>query len=285
MTMLYADLHTHTTCSDGKLTIEQLLEKAAYAGFSAISITDHDTMEAHRILKRSGYNGPVRVIPGIEVSCYENHRDIHILGYYMDFEGPALLQREALFRADRERRAREIVAKLSKLNVPITFEEIAEEAGDAPIGRPHIAAVLVRRGFCKDSQNAFDLYLDANGPAYVAKSDFSVKDGVDFIRSAGGVACIAHPGKTYMDPRLFLTLVSSGIDGIEVHHPSQWHVTREYYRVLAEQHDLLISGGSDFHGTREYDDFNFGRFGVTEELHTAIHIEATKRKVRATAKT
>ncbi|NQW29311.1 MAG: PHP domain-containing protein [Ignavibacteria bacterium] len=280
MTSLYADLHTHTTCSDGKLTIEELLEKAMFAGFTAISITDHDTMEAHRILKREGYNGSVRVIPGIEVSCYENDRDVHLLGYYMDFESPALLEREGLFRADRERRAKEIIQKLAKLNVNISYEEVCAESGSAPIGRPHIASGLVKRGFCPDTQRVFDMYLDATGPAYVAKSDFSVKEGVDLIQAAGGVAVIAHPGKTYMDPRMFLTLVASGIDGIEVYHPSQWHVTREYYRVLAEQHGLLISGGSDFHGTREYDEYNFGTFGVTEELHTAIHIKATKRKVR-----
>jgi predicted metal-dependent phosphoesterase TrpH len=256
-----------------------LLEKAAAQGLQAISITDHDTMEAHRRLEREGIGVNVRVIPGIEISCYEHGRDIHLLGYYLDPNNAELQTYEGTFREDRDRRAREICEKLTSLRVPVSFAEVEDHAKGAPIGRPHIAAVLVKRGFVQSIQKAFDHYLDSSKPGYVPRSVFTVRDAVDLIHRAGGISVVAHPGRTFTDPRLFIALVSSGIDGIEVFHPSHWNVTREYYRTLAIQHRLVITGGSDFHGTRDYDENNFGTFGVTEELFDLLHIRSLQRQI------
>lgn len=276
MTVFHADMHTHTTCSDGILSPEQLVEKASASGFGALAITDHDTVEAHRLLRKGGYNGSLRVIPALEVSCTEVNREVHVLGYWVRTESPELLAHEAALRADRERRALEIVSKLRTIRAPISIDEVRANAGTAPIGRPHIAQVLVKRGFVRDIQHAFDTYLDVGKPGYAPKSMFTVKQGVDMIHAAGGVAIVAHPGKAFADPRMFLTLLTTGIDGIEVYHPSHWSVKREYYRVLANQHELLISGGSDYHGTREYDEKNFGNFGISEELSDTILTRALR---------
>lgn len=277
--VIYADLHSHTTCSDGILQPQELLAKAASKGLQAIAITDHDTMEAHRRLENEGIGENVRVIPGIEISCYEHGRDIHLLGYYLDPHNAELQSYEATFREDRDRRAREICDKLRSLSIPISFTEVEDHAKGAPIGRPHIAAILVKRGFVTSIQKAFDHYLDSSKPAYVSRSLFSVREATDLIRRAGGISAVAHPGRTFTDPRLFIALVSSGIDGIEVFHPSHWNVTKEYYRTLAIQHRLVITGGSDFHGTRDYDENNMGTFGVTAELFDAFHIRSLQRQI------
>jgi len=252
------------------------MEKAEAVGLQALSITDHDTLAAYDVLRMEGYNGPVKLIPGIEVSCTEDRRDIHVLGYHVDHKDQTLRTYIDFFKTDRERRAREMVERLQKLRVNISFDEVQDHAGKAPIGRPHVAAVMVQRGFSKNLQNAFDVYLDTGKPAFVSKAPYSVKMATDMIHGAGGIAVIAHPGKTYHDPRLFLGLRTSGIDGVEVYHPSHWYVTREYYKALAMQHGLLITGGSDYHGSREYDERNLGVFGVTQE-----HLDAIQEKLHA----
>lgn len=275
---IYADLHTHTTCSDGLLSPIELVTKAEQVGLRAVSITDHDTMAAHAELKRIGYNGSVAIIPGMEISCFEAGRDIHVLGYYLDSANPDVQAYIEFFKHDRDRRAMEIIDRLRRMGCAITYEEVAARAAGAPIGRPHVASVLIERGYASSIQNAFDKWLDRSKPGYVAKAPFTVRQAVDMVRSAGGVAVIAHPGKTYNDPRLFLGLIASGIDGIEVFHSSHWSVTREYYRVLAKQHALIMTGGSDFHGSRDYDERNFGNIGVPIELFDALAARVQLRR-------
>lgn len=274
MTTFYADLHAHTTCSDGILSPTQLVEKAVQTGFKALAITDHDTMEAHRMLGKSDSTQPLRIIPGIELSCQEHGREIHILGYFLDPFNDKLCEHERQSREDRDRRAEKMVTQLRKAGVSITKEEVDVEASGAPIGRPHLAAILIRKGFATSMQDAFAKWLERGRIGYAEREKFTISDAVHLIRTAGGVSFVAHPGRTFQDPRLFLALIALGIDGLEVYHPSHWNVTREYYRLLAKQHNLLVSGGSDYHGSRSYDEQNFGTFGVTEEMLDVIHTKA-----------
>lgn len=267
---IIGDLHAHTLRSDGVLSPIELVTKAEQAGFSVLAITDHDNMDAIRILRDGGYNGPLQLIEGIEISCVERGREVHLLAYYLDADNLEIQEYEKFFRSDRERRGREMVDRLKSVRVPISFDEVADVAGKAPIGRPHVADVLVRRGFVSSIQQAFDVYLDTGKPGYASKSPFPVTAAVEMVHRAGGVTSIAHPGRYYTDPQAFISLVDTGVDGIEVYHPSHWYVTREYYRVLSEQHGMLITGGSDFHGTREYDERNFGTFGITPDHLNAI---------------
>jgi len=272
-------MHSHTNCSDGVLTPTQLVEKAARHGFRALAITDHDTTAAHHDLEKLGEHPDVKVYTGIELSCYEHGKEVHILGYFVDKNSDELREYEVAKRGERSDRARMMVEKLNGLRVPITYAEVEDVAGTAPVGRPHIASVLVRRGVVGTIQKAFDVYLDTGKPAYEPRSVFTIKEATSLIARIGGVSVIAHPARTFMDPRLFLALVASGIDGIEVFHPSHWPVTREYYRMLAIQHGLLITGGSDFHGTRDYDEKNFGTFGATQEMFDAAHTRSLQRRV------
>lgn len=267
---IVADLHTHTTCSDGKFSPDDVVEKAAARGIELLGIADHDTVEAHHLLRANGYNGHVRLLAAIEISCYEHGREIHLLGYAFDIDNPAMLQYATSQHTAREERARQMVERLCHFGRPISFQEVADVANGAPIGRPHIADVLVKRGHANSIQHAFDQWLDSSRPAYVPRSVFTVAEAVRLIHQAGGISSIAHPMRTFADPRSFLQLIASGIDGVEVFHPSHFFATREYYRVLAKQHGLMVTGGSDFHGSREYDDRNFGRFGLTQERQDAF---------------
>ncbi|MBU3742765.1 MAG: phosphatase [Candidatus Kapabacteria bacterium] len=268
--VIAADLHTHTTCSDGVRRPDELVAMAEQAGLQFLGIADHDTVEAHHVLRKGGYNGPIRIMPAIELSCFEHQREIHVLGYCFDIDNADVLAYAAAKHIERYERAAQMVERLRRFGNAITIDEVVETAAGAPIGRPHIAAVLVKRGFVRSIQDAFDTWLDSTRPAYVTRPTFTVAEGVRLIRNAGGFASIAHPMRTFADPRLFLQLMASGINGVEVFHPSHYFTTREYYRVLAKQHGLMITGGSDFHGTRDYDERNFGKFGLTSERVDAL---------------
>lgn len=279
VTGIHADLHTHTTCSDGLLSPMELVNKAIGRGLKALAITDHDTMEAHRILATSTVPSGIFIVPGIELSCVENGREVHVLGYFLDSENPDIIKHEAFARTDRMRRAQDMVSQLRKAGVNITMDEVIEQAKGALITRPHVAAVMVRKGFVANMSTAFEKWLEKGRVGYAERTIFSIRDAVTMVRLAGGVSIVAHPGRTYQDPRLFLALLSLGIDGIEVYHPSHWNVTREYYRMLTVQHHLLLSGGSDYHGSRDYDEQNFGTYGVSEDVLDAIHTKAVQRRL------
>lgn len=261
---LVADMHTHTTCSDGALSPIELVAKAHAKGFGSIAITDHDNMDAYRTLLNGGYNGSVNVIPGVEISCYDFGREVHILAYFLDHTSEEVQAYEKFYREDRIRRAREMVQNLNACRVNISIEEVLDEAKGATVGRPHVASILVRKQVVSTIQQAFDVYLDVGKPGYAAKTPFPIAKAVEMVHRAGGILSVAHPGRYFTNAEMCLQLINTGVDAIEVYHPSHWYITREFYRVLCTQHNLLVTGGSDFHGTREYDDQNFGVFGVTE---------------------
>lgn len=280
MTTYYAELHCHTTCSDGLCTPEELVEKAIATGFRALAITDHDNMAAYRSLYADGYNNPsLQLIPGIEFSCEENGREVHCLGFYLRADHPDVLAYEDHSRSDRERRAQEMVSKLNAAGIRISYAEVEDEAAGAHITRPHLASILVRRGYAQTLSDAFSKWLERGRIGYAARSRYSIRDAVMLTRAAGGVLIVAHPGRTYQDPRLFLSLITLGIDGIEVNHPSHWTATKEYYRLLADRHALLITGGSDYHGSREYDEQNFGEYGATQEMVEALRLRSLQRQI------
>lgn len=261
---LIADMHTHTSCSDGALSPIELVEKAANRGFTNLAITDHDNMDAYRLLRSGGYNGPVNIIPGVEISCYDFGREVHILGYFLDHTSEEVREYEKFYREDRVRRAQEMVRNLNTCRVNISIQEVLDEAKGATVGRPHVAAILVRKNVVSTIQQAFDVYLDVGKPGYAAKTPFPIAKAVEMVHRAGGILSVAHPGRYFTNAAMCLQLIETGVDAIEVYHPSHWYVTREFYRVLCTQHNLLVTGGSDFHGTRDYDEQNFGVFGLTE---------------------
>lgn len=257
----FADLHLHTYYSDGILSPEALLRKAADHKLSAIAITDHDSVEGCRIAMPLAKGYKIDLISGVEFSCYFDNREIHILGYAFDIDNKQIQYHLAEFRKARLKRAEIIHEKLDKIGVKFPFELILTKAGEAPITRPHIAAVLLDRGFIENQREAFSKYIGDGCPAYEQKANFHPDKAINLINHAGGVAVLAHPGNM-VEQQVLYKLIKAGLDGIEVVHPCHNHELQKMYTSLASQYWLLATGGSDYHGSREFDDGNFGKFVV-----------------------
>lgn len=265
------DLHIHTNYSDGVLTPEQILAKAVESGLSAISITDHDTIDGYIIAETKLDQYDIELISGVEFSSYENSKEFHILGYAVDPDYKPLQKHLALFKQSREKRARKIAAKLKTLNVELDFNKIIEKADEAPITRPHIASVIQDSGFVSSSKEAFIRFIGDYGPAYVDKDHFPVEQCIDLINKSGGVASLAHPGNSITQATLY-KMIQYGLDGIEVVHPSHNDEMQKYYHSIASQYWLLGTGGSDYHGYKEYDEDNFGRSVVPYSVVQSLHL-------------
>lgn len=245
----YIDLHAHTTCSDGQLTPQALIELAEKVGLSTLAITDHDVVDGINVAIEHATK--LEVISGVELSAIEGSSDIHILGYFINPSHPDLQVHLTEFRAHRYERARLIVEKLNELGINLSFESVLACRHDeqTSIGRPHIARALLDGGHVKSLQLAFTLYLGNRAQAYVPKSKISVEEAIQIIHDAGGLAVMAHPGSTKRD-ELIPQFAEAGLAGLEVYHPEHNEIAQRYYRQLAEKNNLVTTGGSDFHGIR-----------------------------------
>ena len=248
------DLHTHTVFSDGTTTLEDNVAMARSAGLSGIAVTDHDTVD--HIAPALALADGVEVIPGAEVSAELDERSVHVLGYWFDPTDRDLLDELDRIRGERESRAVKIVARFNELGVPITIERVREFAGDAPIGRPHLAAAVVEVGAAADAQEVFDRWLADGGPAYVAKYAVRPPRAVELIVAAGGVAVLAHPGLfgrtgDGVSDTDVEEMVAVGLAGIEADHPMHTPDQVRRYHDLAVAHGLVVTAGSDFHGDRK----------------------------------
>lgn len=240
----------HTTASDGRLTPVELVVRAAAAGLTTISVTDHDTVAAIAEATAAAAASGMRVVPGIEITSIDDGRDVHMLGYFFDQDSPRLAELLVNQRALRVSRVREIAARLASLNIAVDVERILQHAASRPgssVGRPQLARELVRAGFAGSVQQAFDLWLAAGRPAYVPRSGPSPAAVVETIHAAGGVASMAHPGVTRRDD-LIAPLIDRGLDAIEVFHSDHTPEDVTVYRGMAIRFNALVSGGSDFHG-------------------------------------
>ncbi|MBI5216915.1 MAG: PHP domain-containing protein [Ignavibacteriae bacterium] len=269
-----ADLHTHTTCSDGALTPEQLVAKAQESGISILSITDHDTIEGVERAQTRGKELGVSVLTGIEMSVSWNHQEIHLLAYCFDQHNAELCSCLELFRVQRIQRAEKMVKKLNTMNLPVTLNDVMEKAANGVVCRPHIAEALVEKKLVGSYSEVFNKYIYDNGPAYEKKQEFPLEKAVEVISRAGGLMFLAHPGKNFTEKEL-ANLFKTGIDGIEVVHPSHNQETQHYYRGIANEYFLLESGGSDFHGGLRGDEKNFGQVGISphavERMRQQLH--------------
>ena len=243
----YVDLHLHTCCSDGSVDPEAIPSLAAEAGVKVVAITDHDTIDGvERTLDAAARTG-VKVIPGVELSTQADGADLHILGYYINWRDPTLIEQMAFFREQRLQRARAMVGRLNELGLDLRFETVLDVAKGAVVGRPHIADALFREELTVSYEEAFALYIGYDGPAYLPKYNISPVEAVRIILDAGGIPVLAHPGTARRD-ELIPEMVRNGLMGIEVYHPMHSPPMREYYTNLARKHGVLYTGGSDFHG-------------------------------------
>ncbi len=251
------DLHLHTTHSDGSCTPSEVIGLAHQAGVTALAITDHDIMTgvAEAITAGNGYG--IEVIPGVEISSVIGQSELHILGYFLDWQDPALNERFTSLRASRHRRNPQIIERLQALGIDISYEEVRALAGSDSVGRPHIARALMDKRVVSSAKNAFDRFLADGRPAYVPRELPSPAEAIQWIKTAGGLAVLAHPTWVKLAGRSLIELVrdlkSAGLDGIEVYYSTHAARQTREYLSLAQQLGLLVTGGSDFHGLTKPD--------------------------------
>lgn len=245
--MTRADLHTHTTASDGQLTAVELVALAKQVGLSALGITDHDTTGGI-VAARQAAGETLRIIPGVELSAEDASGDVHMLGYFLDIENPGFQRELEQFRVRRYFRAQVMVEKLAALGMPLAWAQVEAFANGGAIGRPHIARALHEAGYVSSVKEAFDRYIANDGPAYVARKRLSPEEAIELIHSAGGAAVLAHPVFLADYRAMVLRLLPAGLDGLEVVYPKHAPKLEGELRALARRYNLVMTGGSDFHG-------------------------------------
>ena len=251
------DLHLHTTHSDGSFTPTEVIDLAHKAGVTALAITDHDITTGILEATLAGQEHGIDVIPGIEISSIIGTSELHILGYFLDYQDARLNERLARLRDSRHRRNPKIIERLQAAGIAITYEEVRALAGTDSVGRPHIARVLMEKGVVASAKEAFDLWLADGRPAYVPRELPTPSAAMQWIREAKGLPVLAHP--TWVKPTdgtltdLVRQLKADGLDGVEVHYSTHTPRQTREYLALAKQLDLLVTGGSDFHGLTKPD--------------------------------
>ncbi len=251
--MGWIDLHLHTTASDGVLSPSEIVRYAREQGLQAVAITDHDTIDGNAEALDEGAKSGLEVISGVEISAQFDLGSMHILGFFIDIGNTALKERLSLLQETRAQRNPKMVEKLRELGVELSYDEILHASGGGQVGRPHFAQVLLRKGYVNTVQEAFDRYLGKGAPAYVNKFRFDPEEAMKLIREAGGIPVLAHPFTLHIPSphqldALFGELVPLGLMGIEVFYPEHTKDQISLYKGLTQKHDLLVTGGSDYHG-------------------------------------
>jgi predicted metal-dependent phosphoesterase TrpH len=251
------DLHLHTTHSDGSCTPTEVIALAHKAGVTALAITDHDITTGVFEATMAGQAHGIDVIPGIEISSTFENSELHILGYFLDYEDAQLNERLTRLRESRHRRNPKIIERLQAAGIDITYDEVRALAGTDSVGRPHIARVLMEKRVVASAKEAFDQWLADGRPAYVPRELPTPSEAMQWIREAKGLPVLAHPTWVKTTEGTLTDLVrrlkADGLDGVEVHYSTHTPRQTRDYLALAKQLDLLVTGGSDFHGLTKPD--------------------------------
>ena len=244
----WADLHIHTYYSDSTSSPEEVVADAVKAELSCIAITDHDVIDGIEPVMAAAKGHGLEVIPGIELSSELNGKDIHILGYGFNYKKSPLVDKLGAIQQARIDRIHKMIEKLKGLGVNnITFEDVASRTHSNAVGRPHLAAALVEKGWVSSLKAAFDKYIGENGPAYFTKYNQTPFEAIKLITDSGGVAVMAHPMHTQKD-ELIAPFVKGGLGGLEVYYPNCSETVVKFYKNLAIKYQILSTGGSDAHG-------------------------------------
>jgi len=256
---LRIDLHIHSTASDGSLTPADIIDHAQKLNLAAIAITDHDSVDGSKEALQIDIPPSLHFLTGVEISAahppfFPGSGSFHILGYAIHLDNRDLNQALSKLQDARKNRNPEILKRLNKLGFRISLEEVNQEVGEGQLGRPHIAYAMLKKGFVASINEAFDKYLGNAGPAYVDKDRIECEQAISIIRAAGGVPVLAHPALLNIEndqklDALLQNLVKIGLAGIEVYYPGHSPQQIRQYTELAENYGLLMTGGTDFHGS------------------------------------
>jgi len=244
-----ADLHIHSTTSDGRLTPAEVVKEAAERGLKFIALTDHDTVEGIAPAEAAAKSFPgLKVIPGVEISTDIPDGEAHVLGYFIDYTSRELGAKLDRFRNSRLNRARGMVAKLDKLGINLDWQRVQQIAGSSVMGRPHIAQAMLEKGYIDTFKQAFTDYIGRDGPAYVEREKVTPAEAVALITEARGLAVLAHPFTTGDPEAMTAELKSAGLTGLETYYDGYSDEEIEQLAAIAQKHNLITTGGSDFHG-------------------------------------
>jgi hypothetical protein len=259
-----ADLHIHSTYSDGVCSPEEIVRMASKQKIKCISITDHDCVDGIDEAIEAGKKYNVIVLPGVEFSCYleSDSREVHILGYLHDYKNRQLTSFLKRFTAARRERARKIIEKLSELGMEIDIDHVMQVSGEGTVGRPHVAKVIVEKGYAHSVNSAFYKYLVEGAPAYIKKTPFTIEAAITLAHKASGFAVWAHPNLQILKKHV-KEYARLGLDGLEAFHPKLPPKQSRRARKLAKEYNLFITGGSDWH--REEMNGAFGVFPVEKD--------------------
>lgn len=271
------DLHIHTTASDGSLEPGELVIAAADAGLDIIAITDHDTVAgvasarraARDIAARNGPRSAPIVIPGIELSSTHAEAELHFLGYFIDHRHPTLEEFARAATQRRQERIKGMIELLADLGIEVEYEDVLSAAGDqvVTIGRPHLARALVERGYVQTAAEAFDRFLGDGGPAFLPTELLTPREAIEMIEALGGLSIWAHPPWEVVEKELD-TFIDWGLQGLECYRPRNTGIGTRRLLDAADAHELLVTGGSDWHGewNGPLGSFTVGRDEIEEFL-------------------
>jgi predicted metal-dependent phosphoesterase TrpH len=272
------DLHIHSTASDGRHSPQEVVRKAAGLGLEVIALADHDSVDGIApALEEAQKIDRLQFIPAVEVSTDVPHGEVHILGYFIDFTSEELAVELEQFRHSREGRAQGMVDRLAELGIQISLERVREIAGDGSIGRPHVAQAMLEKGYIGSVKEAFDKYIARDGPAYVERDKMTPEEAVQLILRSHGLPVMAHPFTTPDTEAMILKLKAAGMVGIEAHYNNYMNEEIGDLIALAENHGLLLTGGSDYHGLDESKEVPMGGVDVpTEAVRRLIELAEPK---------
>ncbi|MGN0368380.1 MAG: PHP domain-containing protein [Wujia sp.] len=277
--MSFIDLHVHSNASDGSFTPSEVADLAIAQGLRAIALTDHDTVDGIKEILDYTKDKPLEVVPGIELSCYYHNREIHILGFYVDYENPDLLKELDYLKEIRENRNIQMIEKMQKDGLPVTMEKLLHGNPDSVITRAHFARVLVEEGVCKDKDTAFRKYIGIGCKYYLPKPQFPCEEAMRILTTYCKAAYLAHPLLYHLGYQqiedLLVYLKGLGLKGVEAYHSSNNRYESDKIRALAMKLGLEISGGSDFHGIIKPNiQIGIGRGGMKVPEHLLDNLKA-----------
>jgi predicted metal-dependent phosphoesterase TrpH len=271
------DLHTHTTASDGVLTPAELVSEANRRGISVLGVTDHDTVDGLDAVEAAAIGLDIAVVPGVELSTTVDVGEYHLLGYYIDRDDATFVDTLHDLARSRVRRVRQMLDQLQALGYAVEPDRVLADAESGSIGRPHVARELMRLGVVKTVSEAFDRFLKQGRPGFVPREAFAPEDAIALVLANGGIPVLAHPFST-RDPEAALErLVPAGLRGVEVFYASYSESQRVLLAGLAQQFGLLMTGGSDYHGTSDREGRELGTAPVPSSVFAQLNAARTRR--------